>query len=130
MPKIVQKVWGSEEWLVNSDLYCVKILRIMPGFMCSLHYHPIKDETFYVTNGNVLLEVGDCTYELAVGDSERILPSTPHRFRSVGKYSATILEASTHHDDADVVRIEESRKICLPNSTNTLAISPLKNPSS
>jgi mannose-6-phosphate isomerase-like protein (cupin superfamily) len=28
------------------------------GFRCSIHHHRLKDETFYVVSGRMLLEVG------------------------------------------------------------------------
>lgn len=111
---IVEKVWGQEDWYVNGPLYCAKILKIKPGYMCSLHYHPVKDETFVVLSGDVKLEQRDVRgmpfeEQLQPGDERHIAPKTQHRFSSVG--GAEILEVSTHHDDADVVRIVESRRI-------------------
>ena len=55
--KTVKKVWGQEEWVVNNDKYCGKILTVKKGFRCSLHYHKKKHETFYVLEGNLLMEV-------------------------------------------------------------------------
>jgi len=54
MIKKVKKIWGSEEWLVNNELYCCKILNLKKGYRCSIHYHKDKDETFYVLKGIVL----------------------------------------------------------------------------
>jgi len=45
--KHVEKVWGSEDWIVNRE-YCGKVLNLNKGFRCSMHYHKNKDETFYV----------------------------------------------------------------------------------
>ena len=47
MTEIHKKGWGYENWLVNTELYCGKILHFNHGKQCSLHYHKIKDETFY-----------------------------------------------------------------------------------
>lgn len=55
----VKKNWGNEEWLVNNDLYCSKYLNLIKGYQCSVHYHAIKDETFYVLEGTVKLSVVD-----------------------------------------------------------------------
>ena len=112
--KIVPKVWGRERILVNEAEYCAKILELDPNFQCSLHFHKIKKETFLVQSGAVTLEQRDIrgfpiVEILLEGDSRTIMPKTPHRFSS--RLGATILEVSTHHDDSDVVRIEESRKI-------------------
>lgn len=119
--RIVKKVWGEEEWVINAPAdpegrggYCGKILRLTPGFRCSLHYHPVKHETFYVLKGRVLLELRaqptTSTYlvQMRPGDSQVIRPGIPHRFSAEGGTGATIIEFSTTHDDADVVRLEES----------------------
>ena len=57
--EIHPKAWGEEHWIVNKE-YCGKKLVLKAGHRCSVHYHKIKDEVFYVTSGLVLMEVGDC----------------------------------------------------------------------
>jgi mannose-6-phosphate isomerase-like protein (cupin superfamily) len=54
MLKVVEKLWGREEWIVNNELYCAKRLIVDPGFSCSLHSHNIKDETFVIQDGILL----------------------------------------------------------------------------
>lgn len=108
-PKIVKKVWGEEIWLINESEYCFKILNLNKGSAGSLHYHPKKKETFIVIGGKVKIEYDNKVYKLKAGTKPlTIYPNTPHRF--TGLKESRILEISTHHDDADVVRIEESRK--------------------
>lgn len=110
----VGKLWGEEWWLTNTENYCAKVLILEPGFQCSLHYHPRKIEDFIVLSGIVRLEQRDVRglpidEMLLIGDKRTIQAKTPHRFSS--RLGATILEISTHHDDSDTVRIEDSRKI-------------------
>jgi D-lyxose ketol-isomerase len=113
----VSKAWGAEYWLENNELYCAKILEIFGGWQCSLHYHPVKDETFTVLEGVVQLETytaglypdGFRFERLEPGARVRLNPLTVHRFGSV--YGAFILEMSTKHDDGDVNRIVESQRI-------------------
>ena len=107
-PLIVPKVWGKEIWLVNEPEYCLKMLEIKKGASGSLHYHPVKKESFIVANGKIRLEYGDKVETLKAGPQAiAILPGTPHRFKAL-KESA-ILEVSTYHDDQDVVRLEQSK---------------------
>ena len=118
MNKIVTKEWGNETWLVNEAEYCAKYLDISPGKQCSLHYHPIKKETFIVVSGKVRLQryLEDETQPdqfsvveiLLPGESRTIEPKTAHRFTAEGSRTARVLEISTHHDDADVERLEPS----------------------
>jgi mannose-6-phosphate isomerase-like protein (cupin superfamily) len=100
------KVWGIEETICNEPEYCAKWLYIAAGRKCSLHYHSKKKETFSVQSGEVRLENNGIREDLTVGDLRIILPGVAHRFSS--KNGAVLLEVSTHHDDADVVRIEPS----------------------
>jgi mannose-6-phosphate isomerase-like protein (cupin superfamily) len=110
---IVPKVWGSEKVIVNTPGYCGKFLRVAAGMQCSLHRHRIKDETFYVVSGVLNVELGPTPDEarnnpivMHKDDSIRVAPGSWHRFGSVD--GAVIAEFSTHHDDADVERAEES----------------------
>jgi len=103
--KKVEKVWGNEEWIVNTDKYCGKILNLNKGFRCSMHHHKQKDETFYIIEGEVLLEHDGKMKILKSGESQRILPGQKHRF--TGLENSKIIEFSTHHEDVDSYREEE-----------------------
>ena len=112
MSKIVNKRWGTETWIVNDDNanYCVKRMVVYDGYQSSLHFHDIKDETFYVLSGTLMLNINGVMYRMEENDFRRIKPGSLHRFHSTGG-PATFLECSTFHDDDDVVRLEESRKL-------------------
>ena len=56
---IYPKGWGYEKWIVNKDEYCGKLLHIIKGKKCSWHYHKLKDETFYLQEGKILLKYSD-----------------------------------------------------------------------
>ena len=108
--KRVDKVWGTEYWIANNESYCMKFLFLLPGRCSSLHYHKIKDETFYIERGVVFIEIDGETVELRQGQSVRLKPSQRHKFwNEKGSEEATIVEVSTKHDDKDVVRLEESK---------------------
>lgn len=107
--KIVEKVWGTEYWLCNSGHYCCKILKLNQNFQCSLHYHKLKSETFFILSGHVKLEVPDVTVTLLPGDHYNIHVGMEHRF--TGLTDALILEVSSTHHESDSYRLEESRKI-------------------
>ena len=108
--KEVNKDWGKEVWIVNRA-YCGKKLILNKGFRCSMHYHKIKDETFYILKGNVLMEAGDKKYVMLPGQSILIEPNTKHRF--TGLEDSEIIEFSTHHEDSDSYREELSGKVDL-----------------
>ena len=131
--QLTPKLWGSELELVNNESYCGKVLTLDPGYQCSLHYHPMKKETFCVLEGQVLMEIyspkGYVGHEyrrsnqlifghfsMNPGDRVTIEPNTPHRFRALKGNRAMIMEISTPHSDDDVVRIEPSRAIEIYNA--------------
>lgn len=102
---IIPKVWGHEEWIVNAE-YCGKKLVLKEGYCCSLHYHKIKDETFYIASGKVGFQLGDEHFILMPGDSLLLRPGAKHRF--YGLEHSEIFEFSTHHMEDDSYRDEES----------------------
>ena len=107
--KIVDKVWGDEFWLVNTELYCFKILSLKQGYRCSYHYHKIKDETFFIMSGKIKLKVNNKIKILNAGDSIRIFPNTKHSFEGIEE--SKIIEVSIHHEDNDSYKLNKSGKI-------------------
>lgn len=111
------KAWGIEEILVTNDLYTGKLLWISPGWQCSLHKHNIKQETFVALDGLTRVEyyINNKRYDtILVGwrrDALTIPTGTYHRFWALGGDGSLLLEISTKHDDADVVRAEPSKRI-------------------
>jgi len=109
MEKIVKKEWGYERWITNTSQYCTKELRLNKGYRCSLHFHKIKDETFYIVKGKVFMEVYESPEKIIEriflsGDAIRIVPGTKHRFS--GLQNSVMLESSTHHEESDSYRVE------------------------
>ena len=84
--KLVPKGWGYEKWIVNSPLYCGKILWFCKDKKCSWHYHKKKDEVFYVRSGRLAVywswndefEYANLT-ELGPGDKFHVPPGMRHR---------------------------------------------------
>src|SRR6266576_140851 len=111
--QVVSKQWGNEIWIANTEKYCLKFLNIYVGGCCSLHYHNEKDETFYVDEGTCYLKLEEETFVLSEGDSVRVKPGGLHKFWVPKEFSrgCRILEVSTHHDDADVIRLEHSKTL-------------------
>lgn len=106
--KYIDKLWGEEVWLVNSDKYCGKFLLVNQGAVSSYHCHRNKTETFYTLEGCGLLVVEGKTYTLATFTRPKtIYPNERHSFK--GLTNMVLLEVSTPHDDNDVVRFKKSK---------------------
>jgi len=85
----IPKGWGHEVIFENNELYCGKLLVFKKGCKFSMHYHMIKDETWYVQEGEFLYRWIDTetaevvTETLVVGDSVRQLPGQPHQLEAL-----------------------------------------------
>jgi mannose-6-phosphate isomerase-like protein (cupin superfamily) len=102
------KVWGEEHWIVNKD-YCGKKLVLLSGYRCSVHWHKIKDEVFYILSGLVLMEVNGIAHLLSPGMKQYIKPGDKHRF--TGLVDSEIMEFSTTHMEDDSYRDAPSGKV-------------------
>lgn len=109
-PVKVEKPWGYEIIFAHTDRYVGKILHINRGSLLSRQYHEVKDETLYVLDGEVIVEIGPSeTVErkrVGAGFGFRVVPGTIHRFIAPDDQDCDLLEASTPELD-DVVRVED-----------------------
>jgi mannose-6-phosphate isomerase-like protein (cupin superfamily) len=110
-PKRVDKKWGYELWIHNDTDYCGKLLVFNnSGDKFSMHYHMIKDETWYVQNGAFQFDWIDtengerCYTQLQKGDVVEIKKGLPHQLMALSDGS-TIFEVSNQHFDDDSYRI-------------------------
>ena len=55
----IPKGWGHELIIENNELYCGKILVFNSGCRFSMHYHLLKDETWYVNSGEFIYKFID-----------------------------------------------------------------------
>ena len=113
--KRVEKEWGTEYWLTNSQKYCAKLLVMKGGYAGSLHRHYEKDETLTVVKGEMRLHIqggvfGIDSKTMGEGDWVRLAPGDWHRLEGLAD-ETWIMEASTHHDDMDVERATVSGKL-------------------
>lgn len=109
-PEIHAKGWGYEKWVVNSPLYCGKILVVNQGKKCSLHYHRLKTETMLILSGQVKMHFGSDrenlkTIVLRAGEVFHIEPLLLHQFEAIS--DAQIAEFSTQHFEPDSYRVEK-----------------------
>lgn len=105
----VEKPWGHELIWAETPKYVGKILVIKPGQKLSRQYHKVKEETLYVTRGEMLLEIGmpDAleSRTMRAGDVFHVLPGTVHRM--IGVQETEVFEVSTPELD-DVVRLDDA----------------------
>ena len=107
----IPKGWGKEMIITNNELYCGKILMFKKGCKFSMHYHLIKDETWFIAEGEFLYKWIDTETadiyeeELKPGDVVRQLPGQPHQL--MAHTDGSIIEVSTEHFDDDSYRVSK-----------------------
>lgn len=114
LPEKYLKVWGYELWVANKPKYCGKLLHFNEGKRCSLHYHILKDETFFLARGKLRVSLADSPeaygrgeiQEVTLGPGEclYIWPGRVHQMRALEE--SELIEISTQHFEDDSIRIE------------------------
>lgn len=105
----IPKGWGEEIIITNNELYCGKLLCFKEGAKFSMHYHMIKDETWYVDEGQFIYrwidtETAEVNEQiLNVGDVVRQRSGQPHQLEALTK--GVVFEVSTEHFDSDSYRV-------------------------
>ena len=107
--KIVEKPWGREIWIAQTDRYALKIIEVNKGHRSSLQYHVKKHEHIYVDRGVLQMEweneQGQMeTLTLRPGEVVENKPGRKHR--AIAVEDVRLLEVSTPELD-DVVRVED-----------------------
>ena len=108
--KLVSKAWGHELWIHNSEAYCGKLLVFKKDAKFSMHFHLLKEETWYVSSGSFeyyFISTNEGRkYKLIIeeGDVIDLKQGQPHQLKAITE-GATIFEVSTQHFDEDSYRV-------------------------
>lgn len=106
----IEKGWGNENIWVSTDKYCSKFLNFNAGAKFSMHFHAVKEETWYVLRGKFTVKCIDTKtakpYELDLepGDTWHNPPLLPHQLFCIEE--GTILEVSTPDSVEDNHRVQ------------------------
>lgn len=108
--RIVPKGWGREVWIANSRHYCGKILEIRQGKRCSLHYHKLKTESFYLRVGRLAVRVKQSAEDavidefiLEAGQCMDVPVGLVHQMEALE--DSELYEFSTEHFETDSYRL-------------------------
>jgi mannose-6-phosphate isomerase-like protein (cupin superfamily) len=109
LPQKTEKPWGYELLWARTSRYAGKLIFVRKGHRLSFQYHEKKDETIYIHEGEVLIEIGGSdgrmeSIPLQAGQSIWIQPGTRHRLQAVE--DTTVFEVSTPELE-DVRRLED-----------------------
>jgi sialic acid synthase SpsE/quercetin dioxygenase-like cupin family protein len=102
--------------VVNRE-YCKKLIAMLPGQTHPEQHHKLKEETFLVLHGDMVVTLDDVERELGPGDLITVHRGVRHLFRTAG---GVIFEeiSSTHHKDDSYytdasIGANRNRKTCL-----------------
>lgn len=120
-PIKVEKLWGHELWIHNDSQYCGKLL-VFPkeGNNFSMHYHMIKNETWYVQEGKFQYDWIDTKNAklhrtiIKEGDAIYVEKGKPHQLTAL-ENNSIVFEVSTEHFDDDSYRVYRDNPIDLDN---------------
>jgi mannose-6-phosphate isomerase-like protein (cupin superfamily) len=109
LPRKIEKPWGFELLFAHTQKYAGKLIFIRKGHRLSLQYHKEKDESIYIYEGKVLIEIEGNNRQLVQSVAQpgyclRILPLTKHRLEATE--DTTLFEVSTSELE-DTVRLED-----------------------
>ena len=109
--KRIEKPWGYEEILVQTDLYVMKRMYINQGHRMSLQYHKEKEETIYVAEVILLLWESESgpSRNFLKGETFHVMPGQIHRFGAPFHMGCILIECSTIQLD-DIVRLADDYK--------------------
>jgi sialic acid synthase SpsE/mannose-6-phosphate isomerase-like protein (cupin superfamily) len=98
--------------IINFD-YCKKMIITLPRQKHPYHFHKIKQETFIVVAGDLLIEIDGVRRELIKGDVVTVYPGQWHKFQSLT--GCVFEEISTKSIDNDSYYQDD--KISLQNKS-------------
>ena len=105
----VEKGWGHEFIFATNDKYCGKLLKFNKEARFSMHFHSVKDETWYVIEGSFVVRYIDTATAkihekiLNVGDVWHNPPLLPHQLICMAE--GIICEVSTPDSVEDNYRV-------------------------
>jgi quercetin dioxygenase-like cupin family protein len=109
--RTVEKKWGREVIFADRESYCGKLLIFdKTGSKFSMHFHAIKDETWYVQKGSFIVRFITTSnasiheIKLATGDTWRNKINLPHQLIAL-EDDSTIIEVSTRDIESDNYRV-------------------------
>ena len=99
LPRKTEKPWGYELLFAHTPQYAGKLLFVRKGHRASLQYHNKKDETMYVQQGRLLMELERdgrmVGAEVSAGACFHVAPLTKHRMTALE--DTLLFEVSTRN---------------------------------
>ena len=105
----VEKGWGNEFIFATNDKYCGKLLKFNKDAKFSMHFHSVKDETWFVLSGKFVVkyintkDASQHEVELNQNDVWHNPPLFPHQVICIEE--GVLIEVSTPDSVEDNYRV-------------------------
>lgn len=77
------KAWGYEKLIESTESYVYRKILVKEGYRIPLHRHNHREETIYVAEGKVKLEVDGREFHLEPGDKYTVQPEAAHAVSAI-----------------------------------------------
>lgn len=101
--------WGTFEILLDDSFCKVKKITLLPEKRLSLQSHKQRNEHWIVTEGTLLITIGNKIIEHQVDEHVYIPKETKHRIENASNSPASIIEIQTgsYFGEDDIIRYED-----------------------
>lgn len=107
--------WGSYEILSEFKVSepgfldsCVKKITVLPDKRLSYQVHKLRNEHWFVVQGQGLVTLNDMEIPIKVGSSVEIKIGDKHRVKNIGTTELVFIEIQTgHYDEDDNQRLKD-----------------------
>ena len=106
--EIEKRPWGSYEVLLDEPTYKVKRIIVEPHQQLSLQFHNFREEHWTIVDGSGTLRVGECTFDVKVGDRILIPKLSVHRATALNEKLIFIEVQLGKCEEEDITRLEDS----------------------
>lgn len=104
---MVNKPWGYEYLIYESDDVALWLLRILPGKSTSLHSHPLKTTGLVLLSGEAELRFISDSKTISAPDKQMIRRGLFHATKALSPAGVVLLEIETPKDKSDLVRLTD-----------------------
>jgi len=102
-----KRPWGEFANIRQEDGLNIKIIKVKPQSRLSLQSHKLRDEVWFLSNGNLYCQIKNKTIEMKKGLSYFIPKGSKHRLWAE-KTGGEIVEISSgKFDEQDIVRYQD-----------------------
>lgn len=107
--RLAYRPWGTYEVLIESPMYKVKRIVVLPGKKLSLQKHYHRNEHWIIVSGTATVTVDDDRYLVRANESTYVQMGQVHRLENEGKINLVMVEVQVgeYTGEDDIVRIED-----------------------